>query len=758
MADNTMTFEEFEALTRGAQPNAARPDVTYDEFEALTRPEPAPSVNFGEDVGRSAMAGVAGGAARAPGIPGDIGRAWPSALGWAYRKIGAPEEAAQALERGIGAISPLGYLPSSKQTEGVVKKALPSVGAVMDYQPQTTAGKYAKSAGEEAPLALIPGGGFGLAARLTGAAASGVASEGARQAFKGKPGEGTGYQTAAEIAAPLLAGPSAMFGARGIGRAADTVTSPMLTALSTSRAEKQAAERLGRSLGVDLATDQSGMGKAASSALREAAETGVSPNAITPAQLAGPETRKVAVLASGKTPEAISDYNSRIAQGAAEANEDMRVFLANKVGRSELVFSNEMNAIDDLKSAVNNKNYTDVMALPEAQNIPTSTFKALFGQPLFRSQWDEANSVAASLKDKYGLKIPNQTQEGNLAYWDFMKRHFDRLGAAETVGTKADAYREIAKKIRDSADTVVSSYKTTRDEAAEIFGFRNAMEMGREYLNLSNNRWKNISAIERDALNKMGPQELERVRLGAAIALTEKMITPKAADDVMRLYDQLGSSEMQRRLTATFGEAGKDEIIGRATQNAMKAKAQAIDTKNFPPSLYERGKEALVRNATGAGAIAGAVPFLQSVVSQQALFSPDWKNLTAIAAGAIYGKAVSSAETKIAEQVLRLLNSPEGTVRIGKLLSESASARSFMRKMDGFLEQAAVAGIRSQAGNATRPERAFGGRAGGMTADMLIAAAERAKKAIGKDTEALLSTPDASVAKALAVANQKLEG
>jgi hypothetical protein len=57
-----------------------------------------------------------------------------------------------------------------------------------------------------------------------------------------------------------------------------------------------------------------------------------------------------------------------------------------------------------------------------------------------------------------------------------------------------------------------------------------------------------------------------------------------------------------------------------------------------------------------------------------------------------------------------------------------------------------------------RPQRATGGRTGGMTADMLIAAAERAKKTIGKDTEALLSTPDASVARALALANQKLEG
>ena len=773
MADNRMTFDEFDLLTRGATPapsGEAQPSVTAEEFSRMTAPPPPPSVGFGEDVGRSALAGATSGTAKVAGIPGDIGRIWPAALGWASRKMGAPESAAQAIERGIGAVSLLGYLPSSQQTEAAVKRAIPAMSSVMEYKPETKAGAYAKSIGEEAPLALIPGGGFGIGARLVGAGASGLASEGVRQAFKGKPGEGSGYQTAAEIAAPLLAGPASMFGVQAAGRGVKTLASPITTLLSPANAEAKAGERLAASMGADMALDQSATGSAATQALREAGATGVSPSGITPSQLAGTETRRVGAIAAGKQPEALQKYNEKIAQGAAEATEDMRSYLAGKVGRQELVFSNEMNAVDDLKSAVNNPNYTRVMALPEAQSIPTTEFRELFNQPLFRSQWDEANSVAASLKDKYGLQIPGKTQEGNLAYWDFMKRHFDRLGEAETIGTKADAYREIAKKIRDRADTVIPDYKKARDEAAEIFGYRNAMEMGRDYLNFSNARWKNLTKIEKDIFNTMSPQEMDRLRLGAAVALTEKMITPKSPDNIMKLYDQIGSSEMQRRLAVTFGEDGKNEILGRATQNALKAKAKPIEPGEFSRGATDIGKE----YGTGIGVTAGALAIIPSLISQTALFNPDWKNISAAIGLALYGKAVSASEAKIAEQALRLLNSPEGTVRLGQLMYESPKTRSFLAKLDGFMsktatQQAVTAAARSQASNITqepreltirgeRPQRATGGRTGAMTADKLIIAAERAKKSIGKDTEALLSTPDASVARALAVANQKLEG
>jgi hypothetical protein len=56
-----------------------------------------------------------------------------------------------------------------------------------------------------------------------------------------------------------------------------------------------------------------------------------------------------------------------------------------------------------------------------------------------------------------------------------------------------------------------------------------------------------------------------------------------------------------------------------------------------------------------------------------------------------------------------------------------------------------------------RIRRATGGRAGGVTtADMLIAAAERAKKNDGKVTESLLAQPDEAITRALAIANKHI--
>jgi len=56
-----------------------------------------------------------------------------------------------------------------------------------------------------------------------------------------------------------------------------------------------------------------------------------------------------------------------------------------------------------------------------------------------------------------------------------------------------------------------------------------------------------------------------------------------------------------------------------------------------------------------------------------------------------------------------------------------------------------------------RISRATGGRAGGVTtADMLIAAAERAKKNDGKVTESLLAQPDEAITRALAIANKHI--
>jgi hypothetical protein len=56
----------------------------------------------------------------------------------------------------------------------------------------------------------------------------------------------------------------------------------------------------------------------------------------------------------------------------------------------------------------------------------------------------------------------------------------------------------------------------------------------------------------------------------------------------------------------------------------------------------------------------------------------------------------------------------------------------------------------------TRPQRTGGGRV--MSAQHMVAAADRAKKAISGKTEALLKSSDETVAKALEIAKQNLEG
>ena len=128
------------------------------------------------------------------------------------------------------------------------------------------------------------------------------------------------------------------------------------------------------------------------------------------------------------------------------------------------------------------------------------------------------------------------------------------------------------------------------------------------------------------------------------------------------------------------------------------------------------------------------------------------------AVGAVGKTFLNAMERKIAAKIVPMATDPAQAAELGKLAARSPAVGQVLNKIVGIMNNKIVTGTSATVTSQERPQRASGGRAGGMTADMLITAAERAKKTIGKDTEALLSTPDASVAKALALANQKLEG
>lgn len=172
------------------------------------------------DVAKSAGVGAAQGAIGMAGLPGDIEqvsggllqRGYKAATGedapgW-LRDMASPLAIPLLLRRavGSGAEPDQQALPTSAdirgQVEGVTGKF---------YQPKTTAGEYARTAGEFVPAAMTPGG--GVRGAMRGAAKFGVlpglASEAAGQAT-----EGTELEPFARAGAALATGGAAALASR----------------------------------------------------------------------------------------------------------------------------------------------------------------------------------------------------------------------------------------------------------------------------------------------------------------------------------------------------------------------------------------------------------------------------------------------------------------------------------------------------------------------------------------------------------------
>jgi hypothetical protein len=123
---------------------------------------PAAPVSTTEDVLRSGGAGLARGAAGLPGVPGDIQQLAKMAP-WAPKRsmmdallekagmdhLPTSEETTQAASRAIAGPKNLSNLVTGEDPK-----------SFMDYQPQTKAGEYAKTAGEFIPGAMVGEGGL----------------------------------------------------------------------------------------------------------------------------------------------------------------------------------------------------------------------------------------------------------------------------------------------------------------------------------------------------------------------------------------------------------------------------------------------------------------------------------------------------------------------------------------------------------------------------------------------------------------------
>lgn len=158
-----------------------------DPWEAPDGPAKASAIG---DVTSSIIRGLAKGTIHLAGLPGDMRELIGAGVAAVGEKLGYP------VPDQMRHYSPLPMLasPTSEQIEHGVEKVAGKFG-----HPETTAGKFAQSAAEFLPSAVIGGG--GLPARVASAVAGGLGSEAA-----GELTEGTPYEGAARIAGGLVGG------------------------------------------------------------------------------------------------------------------------------------------------------------------------------------------------------------------------------------------------------------------------------------------------------------------------------------------------------------------------------------------------------------------------------------------------------------------------------------------------------------------------------------------------------------------------
>jgi len=728
--------------------------------------------------------GLYKGAHIVPGLPGDIsslaktvvrkGVSYPESL---IRGVPRAQVERELIEREKAAETGIPSLPTSSQIMGASGRNIPYSKDMMEYKPKTTPGRYAKTVGEALPAAVIPGGGVSLGVRTAGGIGAGLAQQGLTEYRGGRKPETWG-ETAADITASLAG--------YGVGTLAGHATSKLLYPIKN--AEKMALERVAKNVRQDVPPGS----------LERRELTKAAPPTI--AEISGPKS--AAVKFFPRTEEFVEKWNKNVSNSLANINDDMASYIAQRAGRTlpegeRIRLSNEINKLTDLRFAVNDPNYKKVMSLPEAQSIPASlalSEKLVKENPLFRNNIKNIDDIIASKPERFGIIVPDQSkgQSGNLRYWDAVKKEFDSLANNGKTPGERESFQGIAEQIRNNLDKVVPSYKSTRDAAAEVFGYQNALELGADYIlaGTSGKYGKSLAPLERN-IGKISPRELERLQIGAASALQSMMVSDPTK--FTNFYKKIDTPEMRARLANVFkSKEAADEIIARAQINSLYSKAVML------PPVPEGAKIGLMESiksspSTLGGIIGGfAATGAKALVGVEAFNHPFFYALS-IATGAGYGVLKNRKDTQVARHIAELMTTPEGSKNVANYIVNDGHARRVMgninqalsRKVREVQEQASrvqrgsaglarpIAVPLSQAAEEPRPltirgqrqapatggriERQAGGRVSPEAhADRLIAAAELAKRRLVEETKPLLNEDDNTIAKALEVANRQI--
>jgi hypothetical protein len=732
-------------------------------------PEPMSDKEVWKDVGKSALTGVAKGAAGV-GIGGvgsigstisdvlNLGKGAGAYLGEKLDII-SPEEKARMMSEPVisgqtpeelaGRRDPITGLPTYKGVVETFKPTMKAAGAdIVAYEPQSTQGKVAESAAEFAAQGL-PGALRTMPGRVTTGAGAGAGSEFA--ALSSQSPDEEAYNRVIGALGGAGAGAAASSVAGSIVRAAKALAMP----------ERVGAQGLAEAYAADLRRGQAQM---TPEQVAAAQARGVE---ISFADMGGPEVRKILGKAAESTTEnteIAAAHNAFVRQRAVESGQRLSGDIAGEFG-GNLDAAGLQALQEESGKLIRDQVYTATRATPQAQAIDQSAFASLLDRPTFRDAMRRADKTAEDAPN-FGIRppeviagvegteqrfmqtprgivevpatqaVPERVVPGNLSYWDQVQRELRSMSEMElrrgdnTAAATIDAMRKDLLKTLDN----VPGYTNARGVAFETFQAASAPEAGYKF-------FSNMNAFKRrdlqQAFDRMNPDQRELFAAGFAAKISEAA----ANGDVGGLAKKFTKdNNFRERALAVLGPERYARIQGSVLSEDILSKAKELNFIRESRSIAPAG-------VTGAASAAG----IDMLMSGSNAMTPEMVMKMAIGAavGAAGKTVLSATERRIASNILPLAVSsrPEDVARLGMLASRSPVVGDVLNKFSTALSNTISA---AKNPNMEREARATGG------AVNLMALSKSAKRHVTQSTEALLNESDDNVAHALEIANKHI--
>jgi hypothetical protein len=364
--------------------------------------------------------------------------------------------------------------------------------------------------------------------------------------------------------------------------------------------------------------------------------------------------------------------------------------------------------------------------------------------PGFSNRFDDVATATQALEDASRAQTTGVRQAGRDR--DASIRDAER----EHTSTVAQTVKDEAGKVRDF-----------EGNAGNFLKYNNAEDLGREIGAIMNSK-DSATRVGR-LLDDIGgdPAALEGARRATAEWLVNKFSNVAIGDQGVRNLSPKMSPFIQQRETTLrrlYGDEGYGTLtklgddIDRGVQHATrKAASTGSDTASKINGMLDDMTKGNIDNMTWTA-------FFMPTIGH-ALFSGNWASILG-ATGLVLDKAVGGPMRAAAQKrVQRILSEAMADPVKGKALLERAITNEGKPNIAALAPL--LAPLRAEQPDDDRKTRASGGRLTNLIDHAAEAAkyvrfAARAKNAHGEKTKQFLNVPDATVAKALAVAHEAI--